>query len=351
MVRTVKKRVKLVMDQSCFNNTGAQQKSPTSALSIETIEGVEPLDNQFDVNEPKTVPDKLYNPLFDQPPPTETEIKDSDGNVPPMKTYAILDAAKIVNLPELLDASGLKHKCLFKGDAYDDFKDVAPWVVQLKDHNKFTQNLFTQGEAPWFFWDKGAGIYIRSRATLDDMWQHFRKFTKVQDENGKWYYFRFWETGTSSDIFKAYLEDGLVNIFNTIYKIIIINKNSVEILSLKQSIERKKIILSHQGSRKYLSYRENRLSKQITEHLLRMKDFSHIKPSYMKKYVEQCVAYSRSFGFTEGADIFIVTLSYCLSNETDTLDGRVKEIMNNQNEPLSVRRMEVIEYLNEINKA
>ena len=26
------------------------------------------------------------------------------------------------------------------------------------------------------------------------MWKHFRKFTKVQDEGGKWFYFRFWES-------------------------------------------------------------------------------------------------------------------------------------------------------------
>ncbi|RCW77727.1 DUF4123 domain-containing protein, partial [Paracoccus lutimaris] len=40
------------------------------------------------------------------------------------------------------------------------------------------------------------GIYVRAHGTLDDMWRHFRKFTRVQDESGKWYYFRFWEQGT-----------------------------------------------------------------------------------------------------------------------------------------------------------
>ncbi|MFV0644700.1 MAG: hypothetical protein ACK5NN_09415, partial [Sphingomonadaceae bacterium] len=36
------------------------------------------------------------------------------------------------------------------------------------------------------------GIYVRSRGSLDDMWKHFRKFTRVQDESGKWAYLNFW---------------------------------------------------------------------------------------------------------------------------------------------------------------
>ena len=39
-------------------------------LHIEEIKGVEPLDNQFGVHPPKTVPDALYQPLFGQPDPT-----------------------------------------------------------------------------------------------------------------------------------------------------------------------------------------------------------------------------------------------------------------------------------------
>ncbi|MEP3892387.1 MAG: DUF4123 domain-containing protein [Litorimonas sp.] len=143
---------------------------------------MKPLDEQFGVAVLKTVPDALYEPLFGQPDDT------------PLHTYAILDAAKFPNLPELLEVSGLVHRCLFKGDAFDELKDVAPWIVQLEDGNAFTRNLFTQTDAPWHLWDAEAGIYVRSGGTLDDMWKHFRKFTRVQDEQGKWFYFRFWET-------------------------------------------------------------------------------------------------------------------------------------------------------------
>ncbi len=69
-----------------------------------------------------------------------------------MLTYAILDAAKITNLPELLEASPLEHRCLFKGSAYDALKDAAPWVVRLENGNSFTRNLFTRSSAPWHQW-------------------------------------------------------------------------------------------------------------------------------------------------------------------------------------------------------
>lgn len=70
---------------------------------------------------------------------------------------------------------------------------IAPWIVRLEDGIGFTRNLFTRSDAHWHLWDKEPGICARSRGSLDDMWKHFRRFNKVQNEDGKWFYFRFWE--------------------------------------------------------------------------------------------------------------------------------------------------------------
>ena len=124
----------------------------------------------------------------------EIEAAGGEGAaVPPMQTYAILDAAKVTNLPELLERSGLEHRCLFKGAAYDEMKNVAPWVVRLEEDNAFTRNLFTRSNANWHLWDSEPGIYIRCRASIHGLWRHFRKFTRVQNPAGKWYYLRFWD--------------------------------------------------------------------------------------------------------------------------------------------------------------
>lgn len=174
-------------------------------LQIATIENVEPLDRQFGIQPKKTVPDSLHGTLFDQPNPTGAEIEAAGGDpaaVPPMQTYAILDAAKIVNLPELLGASGLEHRCLFKGKSYDELKNVAPWIVRLENGNDFTRRLFTGPEGINGLWDQELGFYICSRVGLDDIRKHFRKFTRVQDENGNWFYFRFWESQPAHSYFR-----------------------------------------------------------------------------------------------------------------------------------------------------
>ncbi|MFV0410751.1 MAG: DUF4123 domain-containing protein [Paracoccus sp. (in: a-proteobacteria)] len=172
--------------------TPPEPEPPT--LQIKTIEGVEPLDRQIGMFPKKTVPDTLRDILFGQPISTVTGNKTAyAAAVPLVQTYAILDAAKVANLPELLERSGLEHRCLFKGNAYDELKNVAPWIVRLEEDNAFTRHLFTSSDAVWHLWDKEPGIYIRAQRTLDDVWRHFRKFTRMQDERGKWYYFRFYE--------------------------------------------------------------------------------------------------------------------------------------------------------------
>ena len=176
-----------------YSQGDAAQRDPDArSLTIETIEDVEPLDEQFGVEVPKTVPDALYDTLFGQPKRGEVKLGDrlADARV---FTYVILDAAKVVGLPEMLEASGLEHRCLFKGAAYDELKGVAPWIVRLEEGNTFTRNLFTRSDAPWHFWDKEAGLYIRSRDKLVDVHAHWRKFTKVQDEAGAWFYLRLYD--------------------------------------------------------------------------------------------------------------------------------------------------------------
>ncbi|WP_158442343.1 DUF4123 domain-containing protein [Paracoccus aminophilus] len=161
-------------------------------MTIEIIEGVEPLDDQRALAVKKTVPDVLREILFDDHPAREPDLDEAQQSQP-VQTYAILDGAKVPELPAMLEASGLPHRCLFRGTAYKELKDVAPWIVQLKEDANFCRHLFTSGTAHWQLWDKAPGIYIRSRASLEALWRYVRKFTRIQDESGKWFYFRFYD--------------------------------------------------------------------------------------------------------------------------------------------------------------
>lgn len=163
-----------------------------STFNLSVIEGVQPLDAQFGLQTPKTVPEALYSTLFGARdiPKKATQTTDS---VPLLNTYAVIDAAKVTNLDECLEASGLEHRCLFKGAAYEGMKDVAPWLVRLEEGSSFTRDLFTCSDSPQHLWKKRPGIFIHSQGSLTEIWEHLRRFTRVQDDAGKWYYFRFWE--------------------------------------------------------------------------------------------------------------------------------------------------------------
>lgn len=165
--------------------------SAIPTTTITRIDDVEPLDEQIGISPKRSVPVKLQNALFGQ-----LEDKAAGlivGRDQPLYTYAILDAAKIPSLAEAIENSGLKHRCLFIREAYASLKDVAPWIVQLEEGNRFVRNLFTRSNAGWHLWDSSPGLYIRSPVSLDELWKHFRKFTRVRDESGKWFYQRFWE--------------------------------------------------------------------------------------------------------------------------------------------------------------
>lgn len=160
---------------------------------IMTIGGVEPLDAQLGVFPKKTVPDTLYDALFGQPDPIDVEVEAAGGDtqvVPPIQTYAILDAAKFTNLPELLAESDLECACMFKGDAFEELKEVAPWIVKLEEASGFTRNLFTRSASPWHLWDRETGVFIRSRDRMTVLQSHLRKFFRIRDESGAWFYLR-----------------------------------------------------------------------------------------------------------------------------------------------------------------
>lgn len=104
----------------------------------------------------------------------------------------MLDAAKVDGLPEMLEASGLPHCCLYANQ--DGLEAVAPWLVELAADSSFTRTIFTQGHAPWTMWDRDAGVILRSPLALDALRRHLRRFTMVKIDGEKEpLFFRFWE--------------------------------------------------------------------------------------------------------------------------------------------------------------
>jgi len=289
-------------------------------LSIETIEGAEPLDDQMGVYPTKKVPDALYEPLFGQPEPTEAEIEHygSREAVPLMRTYAILDAAKAMFLPDKLNTSGLEYRCLFKGDAFDELKEVAPWLVRLEDENGFTTELFTAGTPPWYLWDKEPGIYIRSRAKFDEMWRHFRKFTRVQNRSEKWYYFRFWDPEVAQVNFDhiSTLKEVWPNWFFTqsgahVFSCVVLRRSGVINLFSHPGVSFPSDLRSFRITESEVEkFRRSRLEKSLDDIKGRLSKHDPEKsPAEIESIVNQVVKRFSSFGFRSKASFF--ALAWC----------------------------------------
>ncbi|PTX57021.1 uncharacterized protein DUF4123 [Litoreibacter ponti] len=160
-------------------------------LSVEYVGPVEPLDAQFGTIEKLCVPETLAEVAFQ----------------PNLTTYAVVDNAAIPGITGMAEGDGLEKACLFKGELGDELGEVAPWIIALKPDSKVTRAIFTKGDAQWHLWRKPTVLLVQSDAPLDKMRAHFRKFTRAQDENGAWLFFRFWELPVLRALRKSGLRD------------------------------------------------------------------------------------------------------------------------------------------------
>lgn len=115
---------------------------------------------------------------------------------PQMPSYGVVDASRVFGLRERLEADGIPFRCLFTGDAAEEFADVAPYLFAIEDGSSLLRDLFTsakQSGRPSGLWEAQPGVFLRSRAGFEALHRHLRQFTKLRDAAGAWVYFRFYE--------------------------------------------------------------------------------------------------------------------------------------------------------------
>ena len=196
---------------------------------MEEIASAQPLDQQFGAIELTTLPVEFFEYFFGESPLSYSSEVIADVKSVSMFTYAIIDAAKVDQFVQIIGTSDLEHLCLFQGEAQNELEDVAPWIVRLEYGNKFTRHLFSfDGKTPWFLADKDVGMYFRSSQSLVELKRHFRKYTKVKDESGKWYYFRFWEPRWARNLLTAMSKEDLEQFFEPIDTALVMSWSNVE---------------------------------------------------------------------------------------------------------------------------
>lgn len=121
----------------------------------------------------------------------------NDDSGEQLRTFLLVDPTlrrDVRGVFDLDDELDVPARCLFQGEAAETLKGSAPYIVDLSlsasngKVSRFHSDFFRH------HWGKGTGIIVRSQASMDDLWRHFRKFTRLQvAEDRRWVFFRFWD--------------------------------------------------------------------------------------------------------------------------------------------------------------
>lgn len=198
--------------------------SETNYLLCHQINNVKLLDRQFGHHPKVFAPDEIFKLLFPNTPtpPNMTQLGWSENRQEPVFPSPVWDENTLKKdialfgepLPELkcyfiLDAN--KHKLLepesfhcrienlFQGEFAEITKEIGPYLVEVIPYPDYKaeselMGLFSdEGAMTRFNWHEELGIFIHSRYDFDTVLHHLRHFPVMKDENGKWFFFRFYD--------------------------------------------------------------------------------------------------------------------------------------------------------------
>ena len=113
-------------------------------------------------------------------------------------TFLLVDStarAKVSMTFDLDHYDDIEQQCLYSGDLAVKFKKNAPYLLnltltqeQLEDDDKvsdFHKDFFTR------HWGQNTGLLLQSKSDINTLARHFKKFIKIQNEQKKWFFFRF----------------------------------------------------------------------------------------------------------------------------------------------------------------
>lgn len=105
----------------------------------------------------------------------------------PLDVYALVDAARSESIYPTIMGANVASACLHRGKRAEELAWVAPYLVLLQPEDPFTHWLLDKG------WGKSRASFVLSSATLNELNRHFRTYLTVYDEEGKSYFFRFYD--------------------------------------------------------------------------------------------------------------------------------------------------------------
>jgi hypothetical protein len=319
----------------------SQIKTAADFLHIEHLDNIEPLGRQVVVIDKKTVPDSLSTPLFSSSLPSFDESQtplfstlkiaahqdDSATNEKALKTYAVLDASKLDVFDGEHFIDGLAIKSLYTGKTARLYKRLAPYIVELKADHDFTRRLFTQAEndqqQPWYLYQQSAGIYIRSTHSLEKIWEHLRKLTRIWNPRSEtWLQFRFYEPYWLQSILCCMTPAELSRFWGNIFDQIIVVKPSHKqafIIRVKASlsdVKASKIEMTERYEQALGVVKQDQyIDKIISTYKKDMTEFSPVENLEIKPYLQRVITKAMKLGLKGEKEVLYFILSAWLTEK------------------------------------
>jgi hypothetical protein len=105
----------------------------------------------------------------------------------PDPAFALLDAARSPEIPELLRDLGPGHQSLFTPERTEQVKPVAPYLAPLPPGSKLPSMLADLG------WGKSWGVFLTSRQPFPEVRRHLQGLLTVEQESYGPLYFRYYD--------------------------------------------------------------------------------------------------------------------------------------------------------------
>lgn len=180
-------------------------KARVNSFSQTGLEPIDLLDHSLAENRPQylTINPQLVEQVVENDKPfwarpwIDEELKTLLFR-PDTNTYLLVDAtarAKVSMIFDLDHYDDIEQQCLYSGDLAIKFKKNAPYLLNL---SLTQQQMEDDDSVPQFHkdffakhWGQNTGIFVHSKDDIPTLARHFKKFIKIQNEQKKWFYFRF----------------------------------------------------------------------------------------------------------------------------------------------------------------
>lgn len=132
------------------------------------------------------------------------------------QVYLLVDGARDPELAALIRFGKLEYSCLFTGRLTPRLQAAAPYLVHLSAGSPLSRELLART------WGNSGGILTLGRAdvTLEQQRRHFKKFLRVQDEDGRVLQFRFYDPRVLRIYLPTCTADELQRFFGPVSRIV-----------------------------------------------------------------------------------------------------------------------------------